>query len=263
MIEKTVELEVQNLHFQYIKNKEVFRKVSFSLVPGDILSILGGNGAGKSTLLCCIAGLLRPFQGEIMLNHKRISSMSRNEIAKTIGFVPQLHGSDFAYSVLEYTVMGRAPYIRLYQKPSENDYAIARHNLEKLNMIHLEHKIFTELSGGEQQLVMIARVLTQETPVIILDEPSNHLDYGNQYHVLDILRQLASEGYMIMISTHNPDHALMLGGKAAILQENGILITGETNQLLTGERLSAQYHSTVYVEYNATAGRNLCFMSKK
>lgn len=258
-----MELTVKNLGFQYVRGKDIFHDVSFSLQEGDILSILGTNGAGKSTLLNCLAGLSSASRGEIRLDGAALSAMSRNEIAQLVGYVPQLHENSFFYSVLEYTVMGRAPYISAYGTPSKADYAIARESLAQVGMGGKEDKIITEMSGGEQQLVMIARVLAQKPKLILLDEPTNHLDYGNQYRTLELLRQLAAEGYIVITTTHNPDHVFALGGKAGILIPGQNIRIGNAEQVLTAESLSALYRSDISVIYSKEAGRNICFLKNK
>lgn len=255
-------LELKDLQFRYGNGADIFEDVSLTLEKGEIMSILGANGAGKSTLLNCIAGLLRPVSGEILLDGRSTSSMSRNETARVIGYVPQMHSPGFAFSVLEFTVMGRAPYIGIFSKPSREDYAIAEKSLERMGVLHLKHKIFTEMSGGEQQMVLLARVLTQEPEIILFDEPTNHLDYGNQYKTINMIRQLSEDGYTVLITTHNPDHALMLGGKAAILDREGHLHIGLSSDQLNSEVLSELYGIEIGVEYNENAGRDLCYVKK-
>lgn len=258
-----MKLEVKNLQFRYGKGRDIFSDVSFTLEKGDILSILGANGAGKSTLLNCIAGLFRPAGGQILLDERSTAQMSRNEIAKHIGYVPQMHSPSFSFSVLEFTVMGRAPYIGAFSKPSKEDYEIAENSLERMGVIHLKDKVFTEMSGGEQQMVMLARVLTQEPQIIMFDEPTNHLDFGNQYKTIDMIGHLAAEEYTVIVTTHNPDHAIRLGGFAAVLDRNGRLLTGSAQESLTSEVLSKLYGIDIAVEYNKIAGRDLCFVKSQ
>jgi iron complex transport system ATP-binding protein len=254
-----MKLEIRNISYQYVADRKVFRNVSLSLESGEILSILGANGAGKSTFLNCIAGLYQPSEGEILLDGRSLSSMSRVEIARNIGYIPQIHDSNFGFSVLEYTVMGRTPYIRPYETPSKEDYSIARACLERVGLHHMSEKIFTEMSGGEQQLAMIARVLTQQPKMIILDEPTNHLDYGNQYRTVEMMHRLSKEGYIIITSTHNPDHVLRLQGKAAILKKGGEMLVGPSETFLTEEILTELYGLKIGMVYNETAKRKLCF----
>lgn len=257
-----MKFEVKDISFHYIPHKNTFEDVNFCLTDGDILSILGTNGAGKSTLLNCLAGLLRPNSGEILLNVKPLSRMTKSEIARNIGYVPQIHNSSFSYSVLEYTVMGRTPYIPAYSKPSSEDYQIAMQNLKKVGMDGMCQKIYTEMSGGEQQLVTIARVLTQNAKIILLDEPTNHLDYGNQHHTIEILQQLSKEGYIIITTTHNPDHAFLLGGNAGILTPGNNLQIGSVTQELAAERLTNLYNMDIKVLHVEEANRTICFSGR-
>jgi iron complex transport system ATP-binding protein len=255
-----MKFEIKNISFEYVVGRKVFRNVSLSLEEGEILSILGANGAGKSTFLNCIAGLYKPTEGEILLDGRALSSISRIEIARNIGYIPQIHDSNFGFSVLEYTVMGRTPYIRPYETPSKEDYSIARASLERVGLHNMSEKIFTEMSGGEQQLAMIARVLTQQPKIIIFDEPTNHLDYGNQYRTVEMMRQLSKDGYIIVTSTHNPNHVFELQGKVAILKHDGEMVIGNSDTLMTEKILMELYGLKIGVTYNEIAKRKLCFI---
>ncbi len=253
-------LQVKNLGFEYISGHKIFHDVNFTLESGEVLSILGTNGAGKSTMLNCIANLYKPTEGEILLDGVPMSSMKMNDVAKVIGYVPQVHRPSFAFSVREFVVMGRTPYIGAFTKPKARDYEIAEKAMDRMGISYLENKVFTELSGGEQQLVMLSRVLTQEPEVILLDEPTNHLDYGNQYRTMNMIRTLSSEGYTVLMTTHNPDHAIMLDGKVAILNSEGVLGVGMAADAITSETLTNLYGLNVDMVYNEKADRNICFV---
>ena len=253
-------LQVRNLGFEYIPGHKVFHDVSFTLERGEVLSILGTNGAGKSTMLNCIANLFKPTEGEILLDGVPMSSMRMNDVAKVIGYVPQVHRPSFAFSVREFVVMGRTPYIGAFTKPKARDYEIAERAMDRMGIRYLENKVFTELSGGEQQLVMLSRVLTQEPEIILLDEPTNHLDYGNQYRTMNMIRTLSSEGYTVLMTTHNPDHAIMLDGKVAILNSEGVLGVGQAADAITSETLTNLYGLNVDMIYSDKAERNICFV---
>ena len=255
-------LEVKNLSFSYTRDKVIFHDVDFTLGDGDVLSVLGANGAGKSTMLNCIAGLLAPKTGDILFDGQSMFSMSRKEISRRLGYVPQIHDSSFAFTVLEYVVMGRTPYIRAYETPSQKDYDIARENLAKVGMGGLEYKVFTELSGGQQQLSTIARALTQESPVILLDEPTNHLDFGNQFRTVGTIRQLSELGYVVVTTTHNPDHVFELGGQVAILDADGEIRIGTVEESLTEERLSELYGMDIGIAHGTEAGHGLCYVKR-
>lgn len=251
-------LDVQNLSFHYTGSRTIFHNVSFSLDKGEVLSILGANGAGKSTLLNCIANLFRPSSGQILLDGRPMSSMSMTEVARLIGYVPQVHIPFYSYTVREFTVMGRTPYIGAFSTPSREDYRIADEALDRMRISHLRDKAYTEISGGERQQVTIARALTQQPKIILLDEPTSHLDYGNQYRVVQMIKELSQEGYALLMTTHNPDHAIILDGKVAILDRNGVLGVGQAADTLTSETLTRLYGLKVKTYYDEDAGRNVC-----
>jgi len=253
-------LEVDNLSFQYNNNRLVFSGVSLSLGEGEVLSILGANGAGKSTLLNCIANLFIPSSGEIRISGQPMSSMKIRDVARVIGYVPQIHMPTYAYSVLEFTVMGRTPYIGAFVTPSNKDYEIALRALKRMKIEHLLDKAYTEISGGERQQVTIARALAQEPKIILMDEPTAHLDYGNQYRVVRLIKELVDEGYSIIMTTHNPEHAIILDGKVAILNEDGALSVGPASQKLNSETLSKLYNLSVKTVYDEDAKRNICIV---
>lgn len=225
-----------------------------------MLSILGTNGAGKSTLLNCVGNLYRPASGQILLDGRPMSAMSMSEVARIIGYVPQNHAASYAYTVREFTVMGRTPYIGAFSTPSKEDYRIADEALERMHISHLRDKAYTEISGGERQQVAIARAMTQQPKIILLDEPTAHLDYGNQYRVVQMVRELAQEGYALLMTTHNPDHAIILDGKVAILDRNGVLGVGQAADTLTADTLTQLYGLKVKTHYDEDAGRNICIV---
>lgn len=244
-------LEINNLSFKYHNGRSIFQNVSFQLDNGEILSILGPNGCGKSTLLNCIANIYKPKSGEIRLNGQSLSNMNIRNVAQIIGYVPQIHIPAYAFTVREFTVMGRTPYIGAFKTPGKIDYRIADESLERLDISHLRDKPYTEISGGERQMVLIARVITQQPKIILLDEPTAHLDYGNQHRAVQIISQLADEGYALIMTTHNPEHAIILNGKVAILNRKGILGVGQSAETINAETLSNLYGlsiKTVYVE---------------
>jgi len=251
-------LDVKNLSFRYGTGRTIFHDVSFSLDKGEVLSILGTNGAGKSTLLNCIANLFRPASGEIFLEGRAMSKMKMREVAQVVGYVPQIHTPAYAYTVREFTVMGRTPYIGAFAKPSAADYEMADAALERMGIYHLADKAYTEISGGERQQVTIARVITQQPKMILLDEPTAHLDYGNQYRVVQMIKQLSDEGYALIMTTHNPDHAIILNGKVAILNREGLLSVGQAADTLDHETLSTLYRLNIKTVYDEDAGRNIC-----
>ena len=251
-------LEVKNLSYRYYNSRTIFHDVSFGLSKGEVLSILGTNGAGKSTLLNCIANLYRPQSGEILLHNKPMTEMHMRDVAKVIGYVPQIHTPAYAYTVREFTVMGRTPYIGAFAKPKKEDYRIADEALERMGISHLSNKAYTEISGGERQQVTIARVIAQQPQLILLDEPTAHLDYGTQYRVMQMIKKLADEGFALIMTTHNPDHAILLDGKVAILNREGLLSVGLAKETLQKETLSTLYGLNIKTVYDEDAKRNIC-----
>ena len=253
-------LEVKNLSFSYHNGRTIFSEASLNVGKGEVLSILGPNGSGKSTLLNCIANLISPKAGEILLNGKSMLKMNQREVSQIIGYVPQTHIPTYAFSVREYTVMGRTPYIGAFATPSAEDYKIADEALERMGISHLRQKPYTEISGGERQQVTLARVIAQKPQLILLDEPTAHLDYGNQHRVVQMVRELADEGYALIITTHNPDHAILLEGKAAILNRLGKLRVGKATEVLDAATLSDLYGLSIKTTYNEDAGRIICMI---
>lgn len=256
-----MELVVRNLSFKYkTKCPYVFRDLSFSLLDGEIISILGANGAGKSTLLNVIAGRLNPREGEILLDGESLFSFSLRKRAKRIGYIPQLSGDTFPFSLLEYVVMGRTPYLDIYSHPSPSEYDKASECLRRVGLSGMEDKKINEISGGERQLARIAKTLAQDARIILMDEGANHLDYGNQYRVINIMKSLSKEGYIIINTTHNPDHVLVLGGKAATLDAEGRMHVGKVEDEINSATLTSLYGVGIGTKYVDEAERSVCFV---
>lgn len=251
--------EVDNLTFSYPGgDRKVLDHACLSLGEGEILCILGPNGAGKTTLLSCMAGLLIPQSGSVRLCGRDINQMKEKEIAKLAGYVPQIHTPAFDYKVLDVVLMGRAPKTGMFARPSGEDEAFCLKVLESMNLSHLAQKSYLDISGGERQQVIIARAIAQEPKVILFDEPTAHLDYGNQHRVLRRVRQMKEEGYSVVITTHNPDHALLLGDKAAVVDKEGHIIQGKSREILTEETLARIYETDLRLLYVKELGRTIC-----
>jgi iron complex transport system ATP-binding protein len=205
----------------------VFRNVSFKVLPGTATAVLGPNGSGKTTLVRCAAGLLSPVEG-------RVTRAAR------AGYVPQAHGSTFAYRALDMVLMGRAQQIGLFRSPGAADRAAALEAMDRVGIAGLGSRFFPTLSGGEQQLVLIARAIAAGCPVLVLDEPATGLDLKNQVRVLRLLRELMTDGMAVLLSTHHPDHALYLADRAVLLTPTGAR-TGDALNLLSEKELTALY----------------------
>lgn len=244
-------ISVENISFKYSHHQSdyVLENISFKVRKGDIFYLLGPNGTGKSTLLKCLAGLLKVQQGHTYLEGTDIGSISHNTIAKKLAFVPQSHSSAFPYSVRDIVVMGRSPHINIMSSPSENDFKQTDNALEIAGITNLAERACTELSGGEWQLVLIARALAQDPEILLLDEPTSHLDLGNQIKILHVIENLAARNLTIIIATHFPDHALIHSNQAAILKQKHIMSIGPTEEVITEENMHKAYGVNVKITH--------------
>ena len=252
-------IDVKNVSFSYpASTRKVLSNCSFSIDSGELISILGPNGAGKSTLLNCSCGLLAPMSGLIVLNGKNIKTFEQKDIAKVIGYVQQNQQAIFSYSVFQYVLMGRACNVGLFQKPSKRDEQITYDVLESMGLLYLADAAVTEISGGERQQAAIARAVVQNPQVVFFDEPTAHLDYGNQINTLRLIASLREKGFAVIMTTHNPDHCMMLGGKVAILDKQGVLEVGPCGEILTEERLKRVYNTELRLTYVEDVKRITC-----
>ena len=228
-------LSVENLGFYYQAENFLFQQLNFELNKGDILAILGQNGCGKSTLLDLLLGIHRPIQGKI-------------EVYQSIGFVPQFFSSPFAYSVLDIVLMGRSIHINIFAKPKPHDYQIAMQALDYLNLTHLVNHEFASLSGGQRQLILIARAIASECKLMLLDEPTSALDLANQNTVLSLLQQLVKEHKLtIIFTTHQPNHAVAVANKVLLMNKQNVLF-GLTDDVLTAENLTQLFYLPMLVQ---------------
>ncbi|MFR5932763.1 MAG: ABC transporter ATP-binding protein [Oscillospiraceae bacterium] len=251
-------IDAKGISFGYREGHNIFAQVDFSIYPGQLISLLGPNGVGKSTLLNCICGLLKPQCGEIALCGRDISKETRKNIAQKIAYVPQKTSVSFDYSVKKFVVMGRTAHMNLISTPSREDYDRANEAMEELALSELADRPISELSGGEQQKACIARALVQTPKLIVLDEPTSALDFGNQIKVLKLIRKLSDSGYAILMTTHNPDHCIMLGGKVAILDKTGSLEIGNHEAILTETKLSKVYGTDLRMVFVDDIQRTVC-----
>lgn len=232
--------DVRNISFSY-DDETIFSDISFSINKGDVLCILGPNGTGKTTLIKCLNGLHDIDSGEILINGENMKGLSFKQISKHIGYIPQSHVPSFPFKVFDVVLMGRAPYLNLTDSPKDEDKRIALDALKTLGIEDLKDKEYTNLSGGERQLVFLARVLCQKPDILILDEPTSHLDFGNQIRLLEIIDSLAKSGLSIIMSSHFPDHAFLSSTKVAIMKDRHFIDFGAPDDVVTEENLKKAY----------------------
>lgn len=247
-VKKIKTLKVNNLSFGYTKNVQVLKNINFQIKSGQVLSLLGPNGCGKTTLLNCIIGLEKAHYGKIFIDDLEIQDMSDKKLSFNIGYVPQTIIANFDYSVIDYVVCGCAPYLKLYKSPGKKEYERAYSALEQMHITHLTDKSYTQISGGEQQLACIARVLCQSPDFILLDEPTSHLDFGNQIKVLKVIKSLSEQKFGIIMTTHDPNHVMLMGGKTVMLKNDGNYIFGDTNKILDQDNLRQLYDVKLFLE---------------
>ncbi|MFA6850673.1 MAG: ABC transporter ATP-binding protein [Selenomonadaceae bacterium] len=223
--------------------KNILSNITFSIESRKILCILGPNGVGKSTLFKTILGFLELQHGSILLDGESISNWSIRRLAKSIAYVPQIQAQSqpFSFSVLEVVTMGRTAHLRSFESPSKKDIEIAESSLDRLEILFLKNRIFSELSGGERQMVLIARALTQQPQVLIMDEPTSNLDFGNQIKVLKQIKKLAQSGLCIVMTSHFPDHAFLCSANVVLLQKDKSYQTGVFDEVVTEENLRKAY----------------------
>lgn len=235
-----MKLEVKDATFAY-NTDNVFEGLDLSLGDNEFFCILGPNGCGKTTFLKCLSRMLELKEGEVLLDSRSIYTMKRNEIASRIGYVPQDHSSTFPFTVLQVVLVGRAPYLDVFSSPSSEDVAIAEDALDRVGITKLKDKRFTELSGGERQLVLIARVLAQQPKALLLDEPTSHLDFRNQTLILRLISSLAREGLTVVMTTHFPNHAFAYSSRVAMMKDGKFLAVGRPEEIITEKHLKEAY----------------------
>lgn len=236
----SVRLEARDLHFRFEK-RDILKGVNLVLGPGEVVSLLGANGAGKTTLLRLLLGLTSPAQGEVLVGRMPLASLSHRQIATRVAYVPQVHTAPFPYTVREVVTMGRLPRKSLLISPSEIDHDVVGRVLEKLEISHLADRVYSEISGGERQLALIARALAQEAPTLILDEPLANLDFGYQSVVARHLKQLAKDGYSVLMTGHDPQFAYQASSRVALLIEGRLEQVGPPSEVLNVESLRRLY----------------------
>lgn len=241
-------IEIRDLNFSYGKSY-ILKDVNLEFKTGMHTCILGRNGSGKSTFLRIMAGLLSPQSGSISILGNNAATLSFAERSKLVGFLTQQHKSIFPFLVEDVVLTGRAGYVKYI--PQKDDKTAACEALQRVGIMHLSKRIYTELSGGEQQLVMIARVLAQQPKILLLDEPTTHLDLGNQSHLLSLLRKFVSEGITIISILHDPNLAFLFCDEFVFIHNNSIIPAASLTVPWDKEFLKTIYQGNIQtVPYN-------------
>jgi iron complex transport system ATP-binding protein len=241
-------MDFENITFGYQPNDPpVLQSLGLDLRAGKITAVLGPNGAGKTTLLHLALGWLKPWQGTIRLAGKHLSDYSRQELGRWMALIPQSEHIPFEYSVLEYVLLGRAPHLPSLGMPGEQDYAAAFEALESSGIANLYDHSILALSGGERQLVLVARALAQQPRLLLLDEPTAHLDLCNKSRLMRIVRELRVQGITILMTTHEPEVALAVADDVILMEMGRVLAYGPVDATLTAENLSRVYRIPIRI----------------
>lgn len=241
-------VKAEHVAFSYVPDRPVLKDISFEVHAGEVLMILGANGCGKSTLMRTLIGECKRFAGSIEIKGKNQREYSDLDMARSVAMVFQDHNAPFPFSVIDVVKMARAPYLPVFGRPSKHDVRIAEEALEAVGMAHVSDEPYTNLSGGQRQMVLIARALAQQTDLILMDEPTSSLDYRNSAIVINAATRLATEqGKAVIMITHAPDQAFYYTSKAALMKDGRFFAYGPSDQVLTSESLSTVYNMRIKV----------------
>ncbi len=257
MIEHEI-LNVENLNFSY-SDRRILNKISFSVKRGEICGLLGPNGCGKTTLLKCINRLLNIESGIIKINGRDISKLSRSEIAGLIAVVPQELHVAFSFSVIQMVLMGGTVRYGFSGIPGRKDYTLAYEILEELNIDHLASRRYNELSGGEKQIVLIARALFQRSEIMLLDEPTSHLDFKRQHLIMEMIKKITKErGLTTLITLHDPNTAGRYCNRLTMLNRGCVCHHGSRDNIFHAESLESTYDMKINIE-QTESGRSVVY----
>lgn len=249
-------LEVEKGFFKFNKDEFILKDINFSLEDSNILSVLGPNGVGKTTLIKCITGLLKWSSGKTLINKKDIKNINTKKLWSEISYIPQKRNFVFAYTGLEMVILGKSSKLNAFETPSKKDRDDALEIMKRIGIEKLSFKSCNEMSGGELQMVLIARALVNNPKIIILDEPESGLDFKNQIIILDLIEKLAREGTIVIINTHYPEHALKISDKCLLLKYGGEYKFGDTREILNKENIKSAFEVNVEIKNININGKN-------
>ncbi len=233
-------LSVHDLRFSY-GQRNVLNGIEFEAGENELIFVLGANGAGKTTLFRCILGLLHGYHGSIFVNGSNASELTAKELAKKIAYIPQFHNAVFPYSALDMVLMGTNHRLSVFASPGRREREISMQAMEQIGIADFAERSFQTLSGGEQQLVLVARALAQQAKIFLMDEPTSALDFGNQVRVLEKISALSHSGYTIVLSCHNPQLAMLYAGRLLAMHEGRIVADGAPENVMNATLLEQLY----------------------
>ena len=233
-------IQVRHATFKYAE-RVIFHALDLDVYAGEVLTILGPNGCGKSTLLHCLGGALALSAGSIRMDEEEISLLDPTARARRVGFLFQEHRPTFPFTALDVVVMGRTPHLGTFGAPAAQDVALAADTLEQFGLQHVAGRPYTQLSGGERQLVLLCRTLVQQPEVILLDEPTAHLDLKNQVQCLKMIAELSARGIAMVMTSHDPNHAFLFPGRVVLMQQDHSVLVGPSTEIVNDAALAATY----------------------
>ena len=249
-----VSLQVQQVYFSYLDGL-ILHNINFSIKAGDMVGLLGPNGSGKTTLIKLVSGVIKPDQGEIKLDGYSLTQLSRKSIARIVSVVPQQFNIPFAFTTTEVAMLGRTPFLRAFAEESEIDKQCVSNTLEWVGISKLKERRFDELSGGERQKVILAMALAQQPELLLLDEPTVHLDITHQVEILELVRRLnVEQGLTVMAAMHDLNLAALYFDRLILLKDGRITADGTPYQVLTEGRIREVFSASVKVEPHSVTG---------
>ena len=240
-------IKTKNLNFSY-GEKKILKNINISLKRGKLTCLLGANGSGKTTIIKTLNGIIKKDSGQIFIDETNLADLKQKEIAQKISMVPQEHNSVFSYKSIDVVIMGVTPYLAFGKQPEKSVYDKAKKIMKKLNILKMADRNYNELSGGERQLVLIARALLQNTEYMLFDEPTSHLDFKNQHLILQELQKLTKKKKGVVTALHDPNLALKYSDQVIIIKEGEILTSGNTKKVMNSNNLSEAYEAEIIVD---------------